>query len=80
MTDPAHAPDAIGDTSEVIGVERGHDYPGTPRWVYLSGIVALILILLFVVVLLVGGHGPARHLAPTGLITLGALRPALPVP
>ncbi len=35
---------------------------GTPRWVKVFGVVALILALLFVVSLLVGGgHGPGRH-------------------
>lgn len=30
-------------------------YPGTPRWVYAAGIVAVVLVLLFVVLHLVGG-------------------------
>jgi hypothetical protein len=36
---------------------------GTPRWVKVSGIVALVLVLLVLVVMLfVGGnHGPGRH-------------------
>ena len=38
---------------------------GTPRWVKVSGIVALVLILLFVTAMLIGGgfggHGPGRH-------------------
>ncbi|HZA93268.1 MAG TPA: hypothetical protein VE420_11630 [Gemmatimonadales bacterium] len=46
-------------------------YPGTPRWVKVSGIIVIVLVLLVVVVLLVatalglhtpsvgpGGHGP----------------------
>lgn len=43
-------------------------YPGAPRWVTISGIVAGILVLLVVTALLVGGgqHGPGRHLAPEG--------------
>jgi hypothetical protein len=41
-------------------------YPdtGTPRWVKVAGIIALVLVLLFVVLLLFGkggGHGPGRH-------------------
>ena len=38
---------------------------GTPRWVKLFGIVALVLILLVVILLLTGGggHGPGRHAA-----------------
>ena len=39
-------------------------YPGTPRWVKVSGIVVLVLVLLVVLVILAGGgqHGPGRHL------------------
>lgn len=41
-------------------------YPGTPRWVTVFGIVALVLVLLVVIALFVGGnHGPARHV-PSG--------------
>jgi hypothetical protein len=51
----------------------GHDrqssnaYPGTPRWVKVSVIVALILGLLVVVIMVASGgsHGPGRHL-PSG--------------
>jgi hypothetical protein len=41
--------------------------PGTPRWVKVFGLIALVVLVLFVVVLLVGGgeHGPKRH-APAG--------------
>jgi hypothetical protein len=40
-------------------------YPGTPLWVKVFGIIALILIVLVVIALFtgVGGeHGPGRHL------------------
>jgi hypothetical protein len=39
-------------------------YPGTPRWVRMSGIIALVLILLVGFMLLTGlggHHGPRRH-------------------
>jgi hypothetical protein len=39
-------------------------YPGTPRWVKISGIALGVLVLLIVVIVLagVGGpHGPGRH-------------------
>jgi hypothetical protein len=43
---------------------------GTPRWVKVFGIVALIIVVLVVVVLIGrGGHGPSRHtgdLDPSG--------------
>jgi len=41
-------------------------YPGTPRWVKISGIVVGVMILLAVVLVVsgIGGpHGPGRHLS-----------------
>ncbi len=35
-------------------------YPGTPRWVKVSGLLALVLLILFFVVHL-SGHGPGAH-------------------
>lgn len=36
--------------------------PATPRWVKVSGVIALLVLLLFVVLALAGGaHGPGRH-------------------
>jgi hypothetical protein len=35
-------------------------YPGTPRWVKISGIIGGVLALLFVIAI-VSGHGPGRH-------------------
>ena len=43
---------------------EGDPTTGTPRWVKVSGLVALVLVVLFVVVMLTGrggGHGPGRH-------------------
>jgi len=36
---------------------------GTPRWVKVFGIVALVLVVLLVVMIIAGrgGHGPGRH-------------------
>lgn len=39
-------------------------YPGTPRWVKVFGIIALVVVLLFVFLVFTrgpGGHGPGRH-------------------
>lgn len=43
------------------------DSTGTPRWVKVFGIIALILVLLVGIALLIGpgDHGPGRH-APSG--------------
>ena len=35
-------------------------YPGTPRWVKASGIIAMVVILL-VIILRFTGHGPGLH-------------------
>ena len=42
-------------------------YAGTPRWVKLSGIVTLVLLVLVVIVMVASGrnHGPGRHM-PSG--------------
>ena len=41
--------------------------PGTPRWVKVFGIIALIVVLLVVLLMVAGGgtHGPSRHM-PSG--------------
>ena len=39
-------------------------YPGTPRWVKVLGIIAIVVVLLFVIMLLTG-HVPGRH-TPSG--------------
>jgi hypothetical protein len=53
---------------------------GTPRWVKVFGIIAVVLVLVVVVLLLVGGnHGPGRHTggdAPTVGVTKGHVMPA----
>jgi hypothetical protein len=44
------------------------DDTGTPRWVMVFGVIALVVVLLFVILLLTrgpGGHGPGRHMAPS---------------
>jgi hypothetical protein len=41
---------------------------GAPRWVKVSGIIALAIVLLLLIVLLADGeHGPGRHLSSRGL-------------
>ena len=46
-------------------------YPGTPRWVKVFGIIAVVVVLLFVILLLTRGpggrgHGPGRHTGGDG--------------
>ena len=62
MADPS--PDTGDDAS------LRHDLgspPGTPRWVKVLGIIALVVALLAVIAMFVGGgdHGPGRHV-PSG--------------
>ena len=61
MADPPHYPDSSGDEPD-----RGLT-TGTPRWVKVSGIVGLVLVLLLVIMMSTGGggHGPGRH-TPSG--------------
>ena len=41
----------------------GREYPGMPRWVKVSGIIAIVLVLLFVILHLTGNSlgGPGGH-------------------
>lgn len=52
---PDHGDDTFGEPL----VESA---PSTPLWVKVFGIIALVVIVTFVVLLLIGGnHGPGRH-------------------
>jgi hypothetical protein len=46
----------------------GAVYPGTPRWVKVGAIVAVVLVLLLALALVVAGgeHGPMRHSSSAG--------------
>ena len=69
MAEPSPYPDTGDDTGMGPG-RPGREYPGMPRWVKLSGIIAIGLVLLIIVALVVasafglhsaggpGGHGP----------------------
>ena len=49
--------------------DRAHRGPtaGPPRWVKVSGIITLALVVLLLIVLLAGGnHGPGRHQSSPG--------------
>ena len=54
-------PDLTGAEPDAPGGDEGAR--GTPRWVKVFGVVALVLVVLVVMLLLVGGgrHGPGRH-------------------
>lgn len=41
--------------------------PKTPRWVKVFGIIAIVVVLLFVAMMVIGGeHGPGRHSGDAG--------------
>lgn len=43
------------------GADQGSTPAGTPRWVKVFGAMALVVLLLFVILLVTGRHGPRRH-------------------
>lgn len=57
MADPPTDPDTGTDPRDFVPT-------GAPRWVKVSGIIAIVLVLLIVIVMLASGgrHGPGRHL------------------
>lgn len=59
---PANFIDHNGNTSDDTGVGPGSEYPGTPRWVKVFGIIVIVLVLLVVIVIFIGGHtSPVQH-------------------
>ena len=61
MVDPTPDPDTGNETPPGPDLDSAD---GTPLWVKVFGIVALVFIVLLVVLLLTGGHGPGRHTMP----------------
>ena len=61
---PSHPDDGSDAGAGPARSSPATGYPGTPRWVKVSGLVALVLILLVVVAAVASGgqHGPMRHL------------------
>ena len=57
MSEPPRNPDP-GDGPAAADVDPS---AGTPRWVKVFGLIALVLVVAFVVLLLAGRHGPSRH-------------------
>ena len=69
MADPPSNTDARPESREDAGPgPAAATRPGTPRWVKVFGIIALLLLVLVVVMLVAGGgnHGPGRHSGSDG--------------
>jgi hypothetical protein len=67
MADPSRSPATGAGTGPGPDRSSAAAYPGTPRWVKVSAIVALVLVALAIIVMVASGgqHGPGRHL-PSG--------------
>jgi hypothetical protein len=67
MADPVSPANTAEDVDARPARASGKSYPGTPLWVKVSGIVALVVIVLLMLVMFVigGDHGPLRHI-PAG--------------
>ncbi|MFN2477838.1 MAG: hypothetical protein ABR615_01510 [Pseudonocardiaceae bacterium] len=67
MADPPGNP-ATDDLGAPGRRDRGSS-SGTPRWVTVSGAIAIVVVLLVVALMVFGGgrHGPGRHLPSGGL-------------
>jgi hypothetical protein len=61
VVDPPSDSDPTDDTASGRGSEATE---GAPRWVKVFGVIGVLLIVLFVILLLTGGHGPQRHMLP----------------
>lgn len=57
MADPPTHPDTRDDGGQG---EHGDDRDGTgtPRWVKVFGLIALVIVLIFLILLFARGHGP----------------------
>lgn len=73
MADPPSDPSPEGETP--VAADRKAPAP-TSRWATAFGIIALVLVLLFVALQVMGGnHGPSRHAPPTSDTGHGARQP-----
>jgi len=70
VTDLPRDPDSAGDNES----RPGSTEDSAPRWVKVFGIIGIVLVLLMLVALLTG-HGPGRHM-PSGQRHEGPASPA----
>ena len=67
--DATRPPGGMDNDVNDVGLDRGVA-PSTPRWVYVFGIIALVVIVLFVILHLTGGgfRGHGGHTPPSSVI------------
>jgi hypothetical protein len=64
MADPIPYPDIDETSVRPDRAATSSTRPRTPRWVIVTGIILLALLLMFVIMMLSGGnHGPGRHMS-----------------
>ena len=82
MAELPHRNDATRRSSGIdnddrdVGLDRGVA-PRTPRWVYVFGIIALVVIVLFVILHLAGGgfRGHGGHTPPSSITDQSVQQP-----
>ena len=64
-------------TKEDTSMSERKSTTSTPRWVKVSGIVVIILVLLVVAIMFISGgeHGPGRHMPSSSSVELGVKIP-----
>lgn len=74
--DATRPPSGIDNDDNDVGLDRGVA-PGTPRWVYIFGIIAFAVVVLFVILHLTGGgfRGHGGHTPPSSVIEQSVQQP-----
>ena len=67
MTDSVSPGQGVDEPGAIAARPSRRAYPGTPRWVKLAAIASVVLVLVVVLVMALAGgeHGPMRH-TPAG--------------
>lgn len=67
VSDPSYPANTAEETAPTPAHGSGAAYPGTPHWVKVGAMVAVIVVLLVMVTMVLAGgeHGPMRHI-PSG--------------
>ena len=76
MTESPSSARRAEETAATSASRQAAAYPGTPRWVKLGAIVAVLVIVLVLAVMILSGgeHGPLRHVpSAAGSITIGSV-------